>query len=558
MRAVGIQPKRDKSAPMYELREYRYPAMMALAFIVLGSIPYCYAHLHAGPDMEFMSVLRDTEGGNMYFMWLRQAEDGKFLFDSLYTPEQFPAKYILLEWWLLGSLARVTGLSQTAVFHVGRVLSVVAFMFSLYFLIVQCLDTLFRRRFAFALVCLCAGFGWIPWLAAQVYPFAYPWQRDIDGITMLGTLITKPHFTRAYTLVILLYACVLAGERTGKRRWFVLSGLCAFLHLNMRPYGIPETYLFYFLFPALLCLKERRFNRARFINYGIAALVPLPMVLYYVYMFYRGPLGPSWSQVATNPPRLLADIIWLGLPFLLCIIFFEGFSRLRHMKPSTILLVLWVLLAFVLQQTEPYLKGTFETVYGLLVVPPILITGGPLRRIYKSLSRTAVFSRTVPEHWSPERRKYVAAVLFIGFCSLSNIAFVGTLFTRLTDRPYPYYLSTNVCESMRWLDEHADCRDTILATHPMGQYIPRLTGARAFTGHFVLTINFSEKNRLVERFYGTRGDDAFKRQLVQKYDVRFVLLSPFEKRPNGMVPSDHPWLVRVFARGDVSVYEVTL
>jgi len=543
---------------MQRLREYRFPAVLALAIIVAGSIPYCYGYLKPCPDKKFMGLVgRDVPGNNVYLMFEKQAQDGHLLFDNKMTPEDMPAVYLNPELWLLGTASRVTGLSLISMFHIDRILTVAGFMFAAYFLISMCLDTVFQRRFALALLVFGTGFGWIPWLVSQVSRFEYELIFDIDGVNVFGNLVSRPHFACAHTLAILTYALVLVGERSGKRFWFILSGLCAFAHISMRPYAIPETYLFYLLFPTLLCIRERRFRPARFGNYALAGLIPVPAVMYYVYMIYFGPLGAVWNPLDWRPPHFLSYIVWNGLPFLLLFTCFEGFSRLREMRPSTILLVLWIMLSFVLAQSWPYLKGADETAYGLQLVPPILVTVGPLKRIYGALSASRVYARIVPRGLPSATRKRIAAAMFIGFCSLSNIVVYGTMFTRMNGCSHPFYIRADVYESIRWLARNSASGDVVLADKGTGMFIPRLSANKAFTGHFVFTIGFAEKNTLVDRFFGTRDDDGFKRYLVGKYRIRYVLNGPYEKRPDGMVPADHPWLERVYSRGDVSLYKVT-
>jgi len=543
---------------MNKFGEYWFPAAVAVALIVVGSIPYCYGYLNACPDMKFVGLVgRDVPGGNMYLAWQRQAATGHLLLSNHYTPEHSPAALVLPEWWLMGNAARWTGMSPIAVFHVGRVLSVLFFLFSAYFMVSLCLDTLFQRRFAVLLLVFGSGFGWIPWLVAQVSPFEYPLSYDVDGINVFGMLIGKPHFIRAFALVLLTYALVLEGERTGRRRWFVLSGLCALVHINMRPYIVPETYLLYTLFPILISIKEQKISFTRFANYAIAALIPLPMVLYYVYLMYFGPLGPTWSHLDLAPPHFATYVLWYGMPFLLLFVCFEGFGRVRHMRPTTILLVLWIMLSFGLAQSYPYLKGAYEAAYGMHLVPPILVTVGPLRTIFGWLKRTRVYGSLFGKNMSPETRKHIVAGVFILLCSLSNVVVLGTMFTRMSNCNHPFYISNDFYESMRWLDENSRYGDTVMATTRSGMYIPRFSGNRVFTGHFNLTVKFAEKNELAERFFGKRGDDQFKRRVVTEYNIRYVLVGPYEMRPDGMRPADHPWLDRVFSQGEVSIYEVT-
>jgi hypothetical protein len=154
---------------------------------------------------------RDVPGGNMYLSYVKQAEDGYNLFANRMTPEELPRRYVNVEWWLLGRVARWTSLSTISVFHIGRVISVAFFMLSAYFLISQCLDTAFQRRFALALMVFGSGFGWMVLLAAKVSHFTYPFLFDIDGVSPFGHLINKPHAVHLHAFAMLTFALLLAG-----------------------------------------------------------------------------------------------------------------------------------------------------------------------------------------------------------------------------------------------------------------------------------------------------------------------------------------------------------
>lgn len=324
----------------------------------------------------------------------------------------------------------------------------------------------------------------------------------------------------------------------------------------MRPYGILETYLILFPFPVLLCVKERRFNLARLQNYAIAAAFPLVQVLYYVRLMPSDGLGRALAGVDAKPPFFLGYIIWFGPPFLLIFLSFEGFTYLRRMKPSSLLLVLWIILSFLISESYPCLKWGREACFALFLVPPILATAGPLRGIHRFVMSSPLVSRIVPANISAVVFKRVAATLSIMFCSLYSVIVYGRMFTRLRNCPPPYYLGEDVHDSLRWIGENTQPGDTALARPETGTYVPRIAGNKAFTGHYCFTIDFDEKSRLADLFFARRGDVEFKKQLIARYRIRYVLIGPHEKRPGGIVPSDHDWLKRVHSRGDVAVYEV--
>jgi hypothetical protein len=542
---------------MQRLKEYKFPAILALIFVIIGTIPYCYGYLTARPGVKFMGFIgRDVTGMNAYLMLAKQAEEGYYVFEDRLTPEDLPRTVINAEWWLFGRVARWTGLSLIAVFHIGRVVTITLLMFSAYFLISQCLDTVFQRRFALTLMVFGSGLGWIFWVVSKLRDVAPPELFDIEGISIFGYLINRPHFIRVYVFGMLMAAFLLAGERSGKRVLFVLAGLCALARASIRPYGIPEMYLIFLLFPTLLCLKERRFSLARYENYALAALFPIPAVLSSVWLVYTGGLGEVPFTVELKPPYFIDLMIWFGVPFILLFFSFEGFRHLRYMRSSSLLLVLWIVLAFLIAQSYPYLRSGLEAGIALLLVPSILATAGPLKRMYRWAGRSHMWENLVRRGVSSDVIKRTMACAFVIFCSLSSVIVYGRMFTRLRDCPPPYYISDDLYDALVWLGENTNSEDTVLACPDTGTHIPRVAGNKTFTGQWCFTLDFDEKNRRAERFFALRGDNEFKVRLITEYEIRYVLLGPHERRPGGILPSDHGWLKQVYSRGAVAVYEV--
>jgi hypothetical protein len=562
------------------LSEYGFLTTLAVAFVLIGSLPYGYGYLHARDDMRFMGFVgRGVFGQNGYMMLARQAQHGRCLFENLMTPEPVPRVFFNAEWWLFGAMARWTGLPLPAVFHLWRAVTVFLLVFSAGYLARLCLATAFQRKLAVALITLGSGFGWILWTASKTILFLFPAARylakdqvvsgvhltgflfplslDVTGVSIPAYLINQPHFLRATAFAILTCAFLLAGERSGRRVHFVLAGLAALAHAAIRPYNIPESYGIFLFYPVLLSIRERRVAWTRVIQYLIPGVMLFPMVVYYAYLARVNALGspgPLWR------PGLFVDhILWLGLPFLLVFLFFPGVIYLRHARSSSVLLALWILLAFLIEQAYPFYTSGQEAAFSAyMVVPALLATAGPLRYLYRAACRNGFLRRRSPVDVSSPAFKRGAAVALVIFCMPSfAIAYAG-MFTGLRDYPAPHYLSKDTHQALLWLGEHAGPHDTVLSSFETGQLVPRVSGVKVFLGHYMLTNNYAEKQALVNRFYGTRDDDAFKRGLAAAYGIHYVILGTQERRPNGMDPAEHSWLAPCYSRGDATLFEVRL
>jgi len=550
------------------LRKNWFPLVLAAAFALAGSLPYLYAYTLETADSHFMGFVgRGVFGHNGYLMLARQAQSGLHLMENLLAPEPLPRVFFNLEWWLFGKMARWTGLSLVATFHVWRIATGFLFALSITYLLRQCLATEFQRRFALALIMLGSGFGWIILAVSRALIYLLPAARnwvhdstpggvlfknvlmqlppDVAGVSAPGSLVIQPHFMVAAAFAALTCAFLIKAVQTDKTRYYLFTGLGALAHSIIRPYNIPEMYLMFAIYPALLWARDRRFDSRKLTGGALAGAVVAPMVVYYAWLAYTGALGgtgPAWQ-----PGSFFHHVLWLGLPFVLALPALFGLVRLRQADPALLLIGLWLVLAFLIEQSYPWYKSGQEAAFpAYIVAPTILATAGPFRWIYRWLQR---------RHGSPAFKR-VAATLLILLSMPSFLVAYRRMFTDLETRPAPYYISADLHAALLWLEQNAQKHDTVLASFETGQLVPRLAGVKSFQGHYMITPNAPEKRALAERFYGTRGDNKFKLSLARQYGIRYVISSPLERRPDGFIPADHPWLKQVFSRGDVQIFRV--
>lgn len=71
-----------------------------------------------------------------------------------------------------------------------------------------------------------------------------------------------------------------------------------------------------------------------------------------------------------------------------------------------------------------------------------------------------------------------------------------------------------------------------------------------------MTTAFNDKNAEIERFVSQPRDEDFKRDLLSRYNVRYLLMAPHLERPGGFQPQTARWLKPVFAQGRVALYKV--
>lgn len=120
----------------------------------------------------------------VYAAWMRQAMDGHFFFDNRFTTDPQPGLTIHLYFWVLGLIAKVTGIPFAANF--GRLFFTGLFVPLLYRLVKRVSDSVFITRLAVTLTVLGGGVGFLVWHNFGVN-IARPVPEAISAL-MLGRL----------------------------------------------------------------------------------------------------------------------------------------------------------------------------------------------------------------------------------------------------------------------------------------------------------------------------------------------------------------------------------
>lgn len=539
-------------APMTPIarREWRFPLCLAILFIVVGSFPYCYGYATAAPGEDFMGFIgRGTPGANSYFAFARQVAEGHHAVTNLYTPQSPERVYINPEWWIMGQTARLTGLSLVSVFHIGRLLTVIAFLLALYYLCAVTLSTPAQRRAALLLVSCGTGLGWLLVGTNGLFGTQLPLSLDAKGVSIFGYLMNKPHFIRAGAFAALQYAWFIRGDQTGQARFFAFSGLAAAGHSLIRPYQIPEAFLFLALYAAVRFARQPHTLRSVLQHTTLAGLCHAPLVLWHAIVYLKNPLGlggfNSWT-----PLFLLPQIFWLGLPFAaLLASLVLGWPGHAGQKSRPSVLALWLLAAFLLLHSHPFFRWGIESYFAWVFVPPLLFVG----HIWPAVAR---WCASRPQ---PHLRRLTLAITILAVAP-GNALIYTQFFTGLhaPQAPWQYYLDQDTRKAIAWIEEIVTDGDLVLASHDTSQFVPRLANLRVLTGQDVLTANYAQQNSWVSQFFGTPGDEGFKQWLCQSQQVAWVLVGPAERRlgnANGTLPHGFE---RVHTVGAVDIYAVRL
>jgi arabinosyltransferase C len=127
----------------------------------LAAIPALYAQISGPKGASYLGFEFNTDDHMVYAAWMRQAMDGHFLFDNRFTTDAQPGLTIHLYFWILGLVAKLTGIPVAA--NLARLFFTGLFVPLLYRLVKRVSHSVFTTRLAVLLTVVGGGVGFLVW-----------------------------------------------------------------------------------------------------------------------------------------------------------------------------------------------------------------------------------------------------------------------------------------------------------------------------------------------------------------------------------------------------------
>jgi uncharacterized membrane protein len=154
------------------------------------------------------------------------------------------------------------------------------------------------------------------------------------------------------------------------------------------------------------------------------------------------------------------------------------------------------------------------------------------------------------------RLDLIMATLFFLIVVPTNLYLFVWRFYDLSRHTYPYFLYRDEVAALRWLDRNSAPASVVLSSMDLGQYIPALTGNRAFLAHWAMTLDLYRKQDVVKAFYDTTWSDAERRSALKTYQVQYVFWGQAEQALGKFDLDSLPYLTRVFDSPQAKLYRV--
>jgi hypothetical protein len=516
--------------------EHRRVAALALAMALVTAVPYLLARRLPIEGSRFHETLIYESDFNTYCGYVRQAADGRWIFSNPFTPEPHRPAFFSLHFLAAGLLAAASGLDPGAALQWLGAAVGVGLCFALHRLSRHVVSSP-RVRLLWLGACLTGGgLGWLT-VVPGVAPLARTWGA-VDryaGLHPFFWLFFNPHFVIAGALVALALSFYIDGESGPRPRahlWAALSALAVGL---VRPFDALFLAATAATYAAVAGLAGRMLLSGRTLLRLSLAWGAAPALAYNFWLFSVHPIFRWWGRLnVVHPAAPLGLLVGLGLvlvPFLAALRRIVA-SRRATTAESVLLAAVGCTLA--LLYSFPLLSFAFQFVTALLV-PLSLLAAGRLDPRWVS-------------------RPGLAAALVAALCL--NGMTSAVLYARAVREVVAgaHRTPAGLVDAARWLHEHAAAGEVVLAGEKTSNRLPRYSGHAVVAGSPFSTVQYERKREEVRRFYEAGTGDGFRRRMLDRYGVRYVLHGQEERALGAWDPAGSSLLQRAFASGDVTLY----
>jgi hypothetical protein len=536
-------------------------AGLSVGLLLLTVIPYLFGYWSSPPDRRFMGILINVPDTAQYFSWARESAQA-VLIDNKLTPEVGTPVYFNLFWFVVGRLGIVLGPESAR--ELARIVAGLAYLTAIYVLARLFLATPLQRWIGVLVAVLGGGFGWL--LVVHKYltrspEVAFPLALNVYESNTFVSVLAFPHQSMAMALLLASVGLTVVAFEANRLTPALVAGLLALLLGLQHGYDLLTVYAVAGCTGLVLAARYRGWQRARPVL--VAAIICAPSVPAALYLAYITRQSPIWRGVLAQygnagiyTPDPLGLLVVLGLPALVVLfalpVYLRVGSRRGFLKvilgsrPRDVILWSWVFagcaLVYVPTDFQIKLLGGWHVPLAFLASRSVVAgSAALLTRLRKSDIRV---------------RPALIGALFVLAVVPTNVYFYAWRLVDLDRHTYPYYLRADDLRAMQWLEANSDPSDVVLSSVTIGQYIPSVSGNKAFLAHWAQTLEYFQKRALVSAFFNPATTESARLVTLATYGVGWVFWSQSERDLGGFDPAAEPYLDEVFATPDARVFRV--
>jgi hypothetical protein len=282
----------------------------------------------------------------------------------------------------------------------------------------------------------------------------------------------------------------------------------------VQPFAIPVVLVVLGVYLALLTWRARSLPVGEVASTGAVALAAAPIMFYDLYAYQTNSALSAWSAqnlTLSLPPWDYA----LGYGLVLLLALGGIVFALRRRQVTDLFLIAWTGSVVILLYLPFALQRRFITGFH---VPLILLAALGLEQI--------VWPRVRARH-----RALVTGVI-IAFTALTSVFVPMMTVAGMAQQKTSLVMSRDEAAACNWLAEHTEWTDTVLAPVESAQFVPAWAGNRTVYGHPFETIDAGTKESEIAHFFSPDAAPADRRALLDRYGVRYVLVTDQETLPD--------------------------
>ena len=518
----------------------------------LSVLPFVWGWVATPAGQEFTGVLFNGPDTNTYLAKMGEGRRGEWVFRLAHTSEGGDSGAVTFVYYLLlGKLAGLVGLPNIVVFHLARLFSGALLLVVSFGFIRLLFTEQKRQRWAFVLVCLSSGLGWLAiglgWLATP------PDFWVAEGYTFLS-IVANPHFPLATALTILAIAAWLFGLERDQPIYWVEAGVCSFLLGFIHPFMLFTLGAVLGLFWLRLALTSRQPTWRSLLALAGIGLVGGPGAFLTWWGTQNDPLLKRWmSQNQTITLDPFQTLVGYGLLIPLAGVGLWWVERVLPKREPT-------------DQTN-LLRWRLVSGWVAATVVMLILPVSFSRRFEEGLHlplcclAAAGWYEVIALRIGFNFRRPLRQVLTLGLVATS-LLMVGIMTAFLYLPPDPPtepvrspYFSLGERGAIEWLNQHARPGEVVLTGPLLGNVLPGRTPVRVFYGHPMETLGAEAKLNIVNQFFDSKVAMPTRYGIIEGWGLKYLVYGWREQAIGAFDPTLGGWPL-VYNEDNVKIYRL--
>jgi len=495
--------------------------------ILISLIPYFHQVKMTPPDKVFLGVHNNLLDYPMYIADIKQAKAGRVTFYVQYTSEDQKPTFVHFPYLFLGTIGRIGNMDDIALYHVGRVLFGLLLSCSYYYFICQVFKDKKMRLGAFFLTLFSGGL--------------IKYGLNSEGVREAGTYLSwwtggdtirratfQPH--GMFKTVLFIFSLSFIGKYIrgdGKKYYFLAVCLVPLLGL-LDPVGVAGVM---FLIWGYLGYKTIRWIIKKesvsnifvkllpFLAYSVAFL---PFLIYMNWVFRETP----WVSIKEVEKGWYNQVVFAEYAGQFGITLFAGLLGIPFFIKKVKGVFGWMCLGLII----PVMVLILTRVGYILGFYNLRFFGFPLQLFMAILSvslfyQIGLWIAKVMKKGLGKARNYMLVIVLVVIAFSVPTYFVSLRIQKeeFKTEYFNLYPSKSFWKTGMWMEENIPYDKAVLSNTLAGGIIPAVSGNRVYIGHIVSTLNYVEKEGLMNTFFAGEMNEDTAYQFIKNGNIEYVL-----------------------------------